>query len=136
MSSQGFKNLIAYKKAYKVAMEIFEDSKSFPKEEIYYSNGKIRRSTRSVCANFAEGYRKRIYQKHFISKLNDSDRECAETMVHRYFARDCGYLNEKRHKEILEEYLQIGKLLGNMMNNPQKFGSPKLPKPLPTATAN
>jgi four helix bundle protein len=132
MSSQGYKDLIAYQKAYKVAMEIFHESKSFPKEEIYSLTSQIRRSSRSVCANFAEAYRKRIYQKHFISKLTDSDGECAETMVHLDFAKDCGYMSEKKHKEIYEEYSQIGKLLGTMMNSPEKFGRSKLP----TATAN
>jgi four helix bundle protein len=132
MSSQGYKDLIAYKKAYKVAMEIFRESKSFPKEEMYSLTSQIRRSSRSVCANFAEAYRKRIYQKHFISKLTDCDGECGETMVHLDFAKDCGYMSEKKHKEIFDEYVQIGKLLGTMMNNPEKFGSRKLP----TATAN
>jgi four helix bundle protein len=132
MGSQGYKDLIAYKKAYKVAMEIFEETKSFPKEETYSLTSQIRRSSRSVCANFAEAYRKRPYQKHFISKLTDCDGECAETMVHLDFAKDCGYLKEKKHKEMFEEYLQIGKLLGNMMNNPEKFGSRRLQ----TATAN
>lgn len=132
MSSQGYKDLIAYKKAYKVAMEIFEQSKTFPKEETYSLTSQIRRSSRSVCANFAEAYRKRPYQKHFISKLTDCDGECAETMVHLDFAKDCGYMKEEKHKELLEEYLQIGKLIGNMMSNPEKFGSHKLP----TATAN
>ena len=132
MSSQGHKDLIVYQKAYKVAMEIFKETEKFPKEEMYSLTDQIRRSSRSVCANIGEGYRKRIYPKHFVSKLSDSDGECAETMIHLDFAKDCEYLSEKKHKELTEEYLQIGKMLGSMMNSPEKF----TPKRLPTATAN
>lgn len=132
MSSQGYKDLTVYKKAYAAAMEIFNESKKFPKEEMYSLTDQIRRSSRSVCANLAEAYRKRLYPKHFVSKLSDSDGECAETMVHLDFARDCGYLAESKHKLILEEYLQVGKMLGSMMNSPEKFSISKLP----SATAN
>ncbi|MBL7919593.1 MAG: four helix bundle protein [Bacteroidia bacterium] len=132
MSSQGYKDLIVYKKAYAAAMEIFKESKGFPKEEIYSLTDQIRRSSRSVCANIAEGYRKRIYPKHFVSKLSDSDGECGETMVHLDFAKYCGYLSEQKHKLITEEYLQVGKMLGSMMNSPEKFSVSKLP----TATAD
>lgn len=132
MSSQGYKDLIVYKKAYAAAMEIFKESKGFPKEEIYSLTDQIRRSSLSVCANIAEGYRKRIYPKHFVSKLSDSDGECGETMVHLDFVKDCGYLSEQKHKLITEEYLQVGKMLGSMMNSPEKFSVSKLP----TATAD
>ncbi len=132
MSSQGHKDLMVYQKAYKAAMEIFRETKKFPKEEMYSLTDQIRRSSRSVCANIGEGYRKRIYPKHFVSKLSDSDGECAETMIHLDFAKDCEYLSEKKHKELIEEYLQIGKMLGSRMNSPEKFA----PKRLPTATAN
>ena len=132
MSSQGYKDLIVYKKAYAAAMEIFKESKKFPKEEVYSLTDQIRRSSRSVCANIAEGYRKRIYPKSFISKMADSDGECAETMVHLDFAKDCGYINNQTHKKITEEYIQVGKMLGSMINSPEKFSGSKLP----TAPAN
>lgn len=132
MSSQGYKDLIVYKKAYSAAMEIFKETRSFPKEELYSLTDQVRRSSRSVCANMAEAYRKRLYPKHFVSKLSDSDGECAETMVHLDFAKDCGYLDEEKHKLIIEEYLQLGKMLGSMMNSPEKFSVNKLP----TAPAN
>ncbi len=109
-TNQGYKDLIVYKKAYSAAMEIFGETKRFPKEEIYSLTDQIRRSSRSVCANIGEAYRKRIYPKHFVSKLSDSDGECTETMIHLDFAKDCGYLSELKHKEITEEYLQIGKM--------------------------
>ena len=76
-----FKELIVYKKAFTLAMEIYEVSKSFPKEENYSLTDQIRRSSRSVCANLAEAYRKRLYERHFISKLTDSDAENSETIV-------------------------------------------------------
>ncbi|HOZ86682.1 MAG TPA: four helix bundle protein [Bacteroidia bacterium] len=132
MSSQGYKDLIVYKNAYAAAMEIFNLSKKFPKEETYSLTDQVRRSSRSVCSNLAEAYRKRIYPKHFISKLSDSDGECAETLVHLDFAKDCGYLDPLKHKIIVDEYLQVGKMLGSMMNSPEKFQGSKLP----TATAN
>lgn len=121
MSSQGHKDLKVYQKAYKVAMEIYSATKKFPSEEKYSLTDQIRRSSRSVCTNIGEGYRKRIYPKHFVSKLSDSDGECAETMIHLDFAKDCGYIKEEKHKELIEEYLQIGKMLGSMMASPEKF---------------
>jgi four helix bundle protein len=132
MSSQGYKDLTVYKKAYTAAMEIFQESKNFPKEEIYSLTDQVRRSSRSVCANIAEGYRKRIYPKHFISKLSDADGECAETIVHLDFAKDCGYLSKEKYQTIIDEYIQVGKMLGSMMNSPEKFSVSKLP----TATAD
>lgn len=139
MNSRGYKDLIVYKKAYAAAMNIFIESKKFPKEEIYSLTDQVRRSSRSVCANIAEAYRKRLYPKHFVAKLSDSDGECAETMVHLDFAKDCGYLNNKKHEELIEEYLQVGKMLGGMMTAPEKFAISKLPtatSPLPTAPAD
>ena len=129
---QGHKDLIVYKKAYSAAMEFFKETKQFPKEKIYSLTDQIRRSSRSVCANIAEAYRKRLYPKYFVSKLSDSDGECAETMVHLDFAKDCGYLKEDKYELILEEYIQIGKMLGSMMSSLEKFSVNKLP----TAPAN
>lgn len=132
MSSQGYKDLIVYQKAYKLAMEVFQVSKKFPSEEKYSLTDQIRRSSRSVCANLGEGYRKRIYPKHFVSKLSDSDGECAETMIHLDFAKDCQYITEDKHIELINGYLEVGRMLGSMMNSPEKFAIKKLP----TATAN
>ena len=75
----GFKDLKVYQMSYKLAMEIFRLSKSFPKEEIYSLTDQIRRSSRSVCGNIAEAYRKRRYPKHFTSKITDADGEASET---------------------------------------------------------
>ena len=88
-----FKNLLAYQKGFELAMDIFEISKSFPKEETFALTDQIRRSSRSTCANIAEAYRKRNYPKHFISKLSDSDSENSETQVWLDFSESCKYLS-------------------------------------------
>ncbi|WP_194851348.1 four helix bundle protein [Nonlabens antarcticus] len=117
-----FENLIAYQKAYNNAMSIFEISKSFPTVEKYAVTDQIRRSSRSVCANIAEAYRKRRYPKHFISKLTDADGENSETAVWIRFALDCNYIKKEHFDSIYSETLEIGKLINYMINNPNKFG--------------
>lgn len=82
-----FRELLAYKKGFQLAMKIYEISKLFPKEEKYSLTDQIRRSSRSTCANLAEAYRKRIYLKHFIAKLTDSDGENSETDVAEFCQR-------------------------------------------------
>lgn len=121
-----FKDLIAYKKAFRLAMDIFEISKLFPKEEKYSLTDQIRRSSRSTCANIAESYRKRIYPKYFISKLTDSDGENSETVVWLEFALACKYINKETFNSLYSETEEIGKLLNYMMNHPDKFGSSQL----------
>jgi four helix bundle protein len=120
---RGYKDLKVYQLAYKLAMEIFNESKSFPKEERYSLTDQIRRSSRSVATNIAEGFRKRRYPNMFISKMADSDSEGAETQVWLDFARDCGYLSRDRHDELIERYEEVGRMLGSMMANPEKFGT-------------
>ncbi len=121
-----FKELIAYKKAFKLAMEIYKISKQFPKEEKYSLTDQIRRSSRSTCANIAESNRKRIYPKHFVSKLTDSDGENSETLVWLDFAFACKYIMEETYNPLHLECVEIGKLLNFMINNPDKFGSSKI----------
>lgn len=116
-----YKKLKAYQKAFKLAMTIFEISKSFPKEEQYALTDQIRRSSRSVCSNIAEGYRKRLYEKHFIAKLSDADMENTETQVWLDFALACKYITEEIKEELHNEAKEIGKLLGYMIQNPEKF---------------
>src|SRR6187399_1638944 len=117
---EGFKSLIVYKTAYRLAMEIFQLSKSFPLDEKYSLSSQIKRSSRSVCSNISEGYRKRQYPKHFSSKMSDSDGECSETMVWLDFARDCDYLSNEKHKELYVQYEEVGRMLGGMADNPEK----------------
>lgn len=90
-----FRELLAYKMGFQLSMEIFQLSKSFPVEEKYSLTDQIRRSSRSVCANIAEAYRKRRYVAHFISKLTDSDGENSETNVWLEFAYECNYINKE-----------------------------------------
>jgi four helix bundle protein len=116
-----FRKLKAYQKGFELAMRIFEISKSFPKEEVYSLTDQIRRSSRSVCVNLAEAYRKRIYPKHFISKLTDSDAENAETMGWLEFAEACNYISSDKKIELEQLNNEVGKLINYMINNPNKF---------------
>lgn len=115
------KNLLAYQKAFKLAMDILEISRSFPKEEKYSLTDQIRRSSRSVCANFAEAYRRRRYPSHFLSKLTDADAENAETEVWLDFAFASNYISCDRHLDLVSQNSEIGKLLGDMIKNPGKY---------------
>ncbi|NDP28702.1 MAG: four helix bundle protein [Flavobacterium sp.] len=117
-----FQDLLSYKKSFSVAMRIFEITKSFPKEEMYSLTDQIRRSSRSVPANIAEAYRKRVYPKSFHSKLTDSDAENSETQVWLEFSFKCNYINEAVYNELLNESNEVGKLINYMILNPQKFG--------------
>ena len=117
-----FKELIVYKKAFTLAMEVYEVSKSFPKEERYSLTDQIMRSSRSVCANIAEAYWKRLYIKNFISKLTDSDAENSETNVWLDFTFECNYLDKEKHTQMMQESDEIGRLLNYMILNPEKFG--------------
>jgi four helix bundle protein len=120
-----FHELLAYKKSFALAMKIFEITKLFPKEETYSLTDQIRRSSRSVPATIAEAYRKRIYPKHFYSKLTDSDAENWETQVWLAFAFSCKYISENLFEELNSESQEIGKLINYMILNPEKFGSKK-----------
>ena len=117
-----FKNLLAYQKGFELAMEIFEISRSFPKEETYSLTDQIRRASRSTCANIAEAYRKRSYPKHFASKLTDSDSENSETQVWLDFSEACGYISSNQKEILNDKSVQVGKLINYMILNPKKFG--------------
>lgn len=119
--NEGYKGLKVYRLAYECAMEIFHLSKKFPKEETYALTDQVRRSSRSVCACIAEAYRKRMYPKHFTSKLTDADGECAETIVHLSFAFDCSYIELSTHDSLVSKYNEVGRMLGGMITNPEKF---------------
>ena len=118
---KGHRDLKVFQLAYKLAMKIFHESKSFPKEERFSLTDQMRRSSRSVAANIAEGFRKRQYPKMFVSKLADSDGEAAETQVWLDFARDCGYMPVQRRDELTRGYEEVGKMLSTMMSMPEKF---------------
>jgi len=117
-----FQELLAFRKSFDLAMNIFKLSKDFPKEETYSLTDQIRRSSRSVSANISEAYRKRIYPKHFVSKLTDSDAENAETQTWLLFALHCEYISKEIYEELKSETNEVGKLINYMINNPAKFG--------------
>lgn len=120
-----YRELIVYKKAFKLAMRIFEISKTFPREEKFSLTDQIRRSSRSICTNIGEGYRKRRYPAHFVSKLSDSDMENTETQVWLNFSLACKYIDEATLNELDQDVGEIGRLLNYMMENPDKFGANK-----------
>jgi four helix bundle protein len=117
----GIENLIAFKKSFRLAMNIYEISTGFPKEEKYSLTDQIRRSSRAVNANLAEAYSKRRYEAHFISKLSDADMENNETQVWLKFALECNYITYEVYHEYVEMSREVGKLLNFMILNPQKF---------------
>jgi four helix bundle protein len=115
------KDLDVYRKAYTLAMEIFEISKTFPAEERYALTGQIRRSSRSVCLNLREAWSKRRYEAHFVSKLTDCDGENSETDSSLDFSRDCDYISDEQHQSLSALCAEVGKMLGSMINNPKSF---------------
>jgi len=117
-----FRELLAFQKAFELAMEVFQISKSFPLEEKYALTDQIRRSSRSVCSNIAEAYRKRRYVAHFINKLTDGDGENSETNVWLEFAFKCDYISNETFVELSNKSIEVGKLLNYMIANPEKFG--------------
>ncbi|HKZ80475.1 MAG TPA: four helix bundle protein [Pyrinomonadaceae bacterium] len=121
VTSQGFRDLRVYQLAFELAMQIFEESKHFPREEIYSLTDQVRRSSRSVATNVGEGYRKRRYPKMFVSKMSDADGEATETQVWLDFAERCGYLSQRRQLELLSGYVEVGRMLGGMIQRPERF---------------
>jgi four helix bundle protein len=117
----GHRDLKVYRLNYSLAMQIFKLSKSFLQDERYSLTSQIRRSSRSVAANLAEGFRKRQYPNMFVSKLADSDAEATETQVWLDFARDCEYLSTEQCRELTARYEEIGMMLHSMMDYPERF---------------
>jgi len=115
------KELEVYKKAYSLAMEVFELSRSFPAEERYALTSQIRRSSRSIAMNLREAWAKRLYEAHFISKLTDCDGENSETDTSLDFARDCHYITSEQHENLTSICAEIGRMLGSMLRNPKPF---------------
>lgn len=112
------KDLEIYKKAFQAAMDIFHFSKQFPVEERYSLTDQIRRSSRSVCANLAEAWRKRRYKAAFVAKLNDCESEAAETQTWIEFAVNCDYIEAELARPLYETYNQVLAGLVSMINNP------------------
>jgi four helix bundle protein len=121
MLVKSHRELEVYKLAFNSALEIFDLSKSFPKEETYSLTDQIRRSSRSVCANIAEGYRKRRYEKSFISKLSDSEAEAGETQVWLEFALAHNYISEQLFNQLFDNYEHVISMLVKMQNNAKNW---------------
>ena len=117
-----FRDLKVYKKAFALAMDIFEMTKTFPAEEKYELTSQIRRSSRAVCRAIGEGYRKRQYPKHFSSKMSDADMENTETQVSLDFAKACHYITTGKHQTITEQSEEVGRMLNHMIENPERYG--------------
>ena len=115
------RELEVYRMAFEAAMSIFELTKRFPIEERYSLTDQIRRSSRSVCANIAEAWRKRRYEAAFVSKLNDAEAESAETQTWLEFSVQCGYLEEEKSSELYTTYDNIIGKLVSMIANPKPW---------------
>jgi len=112
-----FRELRVYQDAMEAAMDVFRITKTFPSEEKYSLVDQIRRSSRSVCANLAEAWRKRRYKAAFIAKMSDSESEAAETLVWLELAHRCGYLNDNKKENLEDRYdLILGRLV-HMIHN-------------------
>lgn len=118
---ESFRDLRVYKLAFELQQEIFEKTKSFPREELYSLTGQIRSSSRSIGSNITEAWQKRRYQAHFVSKLSDSDGEQAETQHWVDTAYACAYISGDDHHCLLEKCKEIGRMLGRMISNPENF---------------
>jgi len=116
-----FRDLTVYKKAFELSMDIFRISKKFPDEEKFGLTSQIRRSSRSVCSNVGEGYRKRRYEAHFVSKATDADMENTETQVWLDFALSTEYISKEVYDKFINQSEEVGRLLNHMIENPEKY---------------
>lgn len=118
---EDFRSLLPYQKAFENAMLVFEMTKLFPFEEKYGLTSQIRRSSRSVCSNIGEGYRKRKYPKHFQSKYTDADMENSETIVWLDFSLACRYISAETHSSLQSKFQEVGRMLNFAIEHPEKF---------------
>jgi four helix bundle protein len=118
---RGYRDLRVFQLAYQLAMDIFEVTKLLPKEEKYALTDQIRRSSRSIPANLAEAWKKRRYEKAFVSKLVDCAGEAGETEVWLNFSKDFGYLKEDRYQELMNKYDEVNRMLYGMADKAYKF---------------
>jgi four helix bundle protein len=116
-----FRDLEVYQRAFALAMEIFKISKKFPMEERYSLVDQIRRSSRSVCSNIAESWRKRNYTAVFKNKITDAMQEASETQCWLEFSMACGYINREQFDALDDECEQIISMLSSMEKNASKF---------------
>jgi four helix bundle protein len=118
---KSYRNLRVYQKAFNISNEIYEFSKSFPKEEIYSLTSQIRRSSRSVSANIAEAFRRRKYPRSFSNKLNESEAEASETQNWLDYCIKYNFISQSTHEKLFQEYENIIGMLVNMQKHPEKW---------------
>lgn len=116
-----YRTLLAYQKAFAFAMRVYHITKEFPAEEKFALTAQIRNSSRSVCVNVVEAYKRRRHKDYYLSKLNDSETENAETQVWLDFADACGYFAKDEYAELKADNDEVAPLVLYMTNNPEKF---------------
>lgn len=119
--AESFRDLIVYQKGRQLQRDILKVTKSFPKDETYSLTDQIRRSSRSIGANIAEAWAKRRYERNFISKLTDSDGEQMETQHWIETALECGYMDQNMSTQLMKQCLEVGRMLGGMMDKAEMF---------------
>ncbi len=129
--AKSHRDLDVYKRAFTASMRIFRTSKGFPKEETYSLTDQLRRSSRSVCANLAEAWRKRRYEAAFISKLSDAESEAAETQCWIEFAVACEYLSKEEARHLFNEFEEILSILVSMIARADTWVLPSGRKSVP-----
>jgi len=117
----GYRDLKVFQLAYRLAMDVFEITKTFPKEERYSLTDQMRRSSRSIAANIAEAWKKRVYPKMFVSKLVDATGEAGETEVWLDVSKDAGYLPKEKYEELISGYDEVNRMLYGMVDKHEKF---------------
>lgn len=121
MQYRGYRDLKVYQLSYNLAFEIHELTKKFPKEEKYALVDQIRRSSRSIPANLAEGWKKRKYQKMFVNKVVDAAGEAGETEVWLDFSKDFGYITSDKYDDLINKYDEVNRMLYGMVDKANKF---------------
>jgi four helix bundle protein len=121
MTAKDFRELRVYQLAFETAFQVYLVSKEFPPEERYSMTDQVRRSSRSVCTNIAEAWRKRRYPNNFVSKLSDADMEAAETVVWLDIALRQGFISPEAHRRLSDDYDHVCSQLSIMMDQPDKW---------------
>lgn len=117
-----YKDLLVYQKSFELALRIHAITQGFPSEEKYSLTDQLRRSSRSVCVNIVEGFRKVKYRAHFVAKMTDADMENAESQVWIEFSKAFGYIDSQEATEMSRKFSEVGRLLNHRIENPEKYG--------------
>lgn len=118
-----YRDLLVYRESFQLALEIQEITSGFPAVEKYSLTDQLRRSSRSVCVNIAEAFRKLKYKAHFVAKITDADMENSESIVWVEFCAAFGYIDVERSKNLIQRFEKIGRLLNHIIHHPEKYGA-------------